>query len=248
MFVYCNPFLVRITSMSSCVNMLRCIKNIRISLYLNSNILILLIISILYSYSSAFGNEVRTIELVIENVIYETEEGYISTDKGEFELPNPSTEIAMDNTTFNLLIINLKRVIGKRSVLYVYDKTVVGVSSEADKINFIPGYKKRKKTVYKAQPSKIKTVLNRWESDTYMLSAKTSDGIFCVFNNYEVSDYYEKIYRKLREHGDMESSLNIKVTIFYHRIDDSYECQGEIEDIDFADVKHEKFEKNQRVK
>jgi hypothetical protein len=196
-------------------------------------ILLFVVVFIFYYCLPTEGNELRKIKLVVKNVVYETEEGYISTDKGTFALPNPSTEVAMRDTTFAILIDNLKRVIGKESVLYIDGDTVVGISSESEGINFVPEYKKRKKIVYALPPLKISTILKHWDLDTYRLSIRTPDGTFCIFNTFEVSDYYKKVYRKLRARYGPETNLDAQITILYHEIESPNECVGEIEDIEF---------------
>jgi hypothetical protein len=170
---------------------------------------------------------------VITNVVYETEEGYIVTTVGNYALPNPSTEVFMENTVFSSLIDNLKRTIGKESVLHVYNDTVVGIASESAGIDFFPEYKLKKKKIYSSSPLKISTRLNRWDVDSYRLTIKTNDGSFCIFNNFEVSDYYKKVFGKLKEKYDMGINLDTEINIIYHKIENSFECKGEIEDVEF---------------
>jgi len=189
--------------------------------------------SMMCTYIYAECQDIVQVDLVINKVVYETEEGYVSTSKGIFLLPGSSTEIAMDTQAFTALIKNLTRLIGKQSIFYVHGRTVVGVASESQGFIFTPEYKKREKTIYVSPPLRISTILRYWDADTYRISARTIDGIFCVLNTFEVSDYYRKVYQKLDGHSKMQVESDIKVTILYHKIEDSYECQGEIEDIEF---------------
>lgn len=195
--------------------------------------LIVNIFLITYCSSSVATNNVKKEKVVIKNVVYETEEGYVVTNKGVYALPNPSTEVVIENAAFTILVDSLKRVTGKEAVLYIHNDTVVGISSESEGINFVPEYKKRKKIVYSSPPLKISTTLKRWDADSYRLSIITNDGTFCIFNTFEVSDYYKKVFGKLKKYYGMGIILDAKITILYHKIENSYECQGEIEDIEF---------------
>lgn len=194
---------------------------------------LIVIVFIFYYCPFAKAYEVKKIKVVVENVVSETEEGYVSTNKGIFDLPSLFTEIDIENTKLDLLIDNLKKIIGKESVLYVDGNTVVGIFSESQKIEFMPNYRKREKKKYTLLPLKISTKLTYWNTDSYRLSIRTSDGTFCIFNTFEVSDYYNKVYKKLKEHYKEKVVVNAKIIIFYHKIEDSYECQGEVEDVEF---------------
>ena len=193
---------------------------------------LLLILLLLCTGFSANDDQSKKIDVLIKKVVYETEEGYVLTDKGSFLLPNPSTEIAMEATAFDGLIANLKRAIGKQSTVYVYDNVVVAISSENAGINFKPEYKKRQKKIYTSPPIKITTTMQRWEADSYRLSIKTLDGVFCIFNTFVVKDYHEKVHQKLKTCCKMGADLEVKLTIKYHKNEGSYECPGEIEDIE----------------
>lgn len=195
---------------------------------------LLVLIFILFSLVIAKSAGVKKIDLVIRSVVYETEAGFVTTDKGAFKLPSASTEVTMESADFTLLITKLKSLVGKQSVVYIYNSTViVGVSSKEEGFSFTPEYKKKQKKVYKTPPLKLTTTIQRWDADTYRLSIKTLSGTFCIFNDFEVSDYYNKVYRKLKEHYQIQTDINAKAIVFYHKIENSYECQGEIEDIEF---------------
>lgn len=190
-----------------------------------------------YAPIAANDDKVVKIDVSIIKVVYETEEGYVLTDKGSFMLPNPSTEIEMDPIKFDLLINNLKRLIGKRSTLYAYDNAVVGISSKSDGINYVPEYKKRKKKVYTSPPIEIETTMQRWDIDSYRLSLVTRDGIFCIFNTFAAIDYYNRVQRKLKVCCQSGADANVKILIKYHKNEGSYECPGEIEDIELLKTK-----------
>ena len=190
------------------------------------SVVFLMIISCL----PAQGSQVSTINVVIKDVVYETEEGFVSTDKGSFMLPESSTEIEMDPKTYDLLITNLKLAQNKPSTLYIYDNTVVGIVSEG--LNFKPEYKKRQKKVYTSPPKVITTTMESWDRDTYRLSINTKDGIFCVPNDFEYKDYYEKVHKNLQGCCKENANINTRVTIKYHKVEDSDECPGEVEDIE----------------
>lgn len=186
--------------------------------------------------SSGFSDDKESkIIAVIEKVVYETEEGYVVTNQGTFALPNPSTEVMMADTTSISLINKLQQVIGQEAILYIYDETIVGITSKNKGINFIPKYTKRKKMVYSSPPLSKTTVMNWWDVDTYRLSIKTCDGMFCIFNNYEVSDYRKKVFDKLHRRCEHGKEVSVKIIILYHENKDSYECPGEIEDIEFVE-------------
>jgi len=181
----------------------------------------------------ANDDKVVKIDAFIKNVVNETEEGYVLTDKGSFLLPNPSTEIEMDPKKFDLLIAYLKRLIGKQTTLYIYDNAVVALFSENDGINYKPTYRKRQKKTYTTPPIEIKTVMKRWEIDSYRLSIITRDGVFCIFNTFAVRDYYDRVYRKLKTCCKVGETLEVSLSIKYHKNEGSYECPGEIDDIEF---------------
>jgi hypothetical protein len=172
--------------------------------------------------------------IIIKEVVYETEEGYVSTDKGLFQIPNPSNEIELEAKDFSLLVENLERLKDAQSTLYLYDDIVIGVSSSGSfEINFRPQYKKKEKIIYdSSRGEKILTNLLNWETDSYRLSIITSDGIFCVSNDFEFKDYREKIYKKLKEYCKEDTDVNIPVLIKYEK-EDSYECPGAAMDIEF---------------
>jgi hypothetical protein len=77
----------------------------------------------------AMGNEVNEVNVVLDSVNYETEEGYVITNEGVFYLPNPRTEVYIKTSLFDILLIKLKLVIGKKATLSIYENTVVGISS-----------------------------------------------------------------------------------------------------------------------
>jgi len=177
-------------------------------------------------------NKVKTI---IKEVVWETEEGYIITNDRTYNLPNISTEVKMEDTAFTNLINSLKQAIGQESILYIYNETIVGLTSKDKNIIFTPKYTKRKKIIYNSPPLIKKTIMNSWDADTYRLSIKTSDGVFCVSNSYEVSDYYKKVIDKLSRHYEHGQDLKVKITILYHSHENCYECIGEVEDIKFME-------------
>lgn len=189
---------------------------------------------IIVSYFSfdAEANEINKIKLVLTKIVYETEEGYVSTNIGNIALPNPSTEIYLDSSSLALLVNNLNKYKGKEIALYIDSNTVVGISVESDGFSFAPKYIKKTKITYNVPPFKISTKLRHWYTDTYRLSLITNNGTFCIFNAFEVSDYYKRVYDKLKKSLDTESNLNVDITIYYQKIEDSSECVGEIEDIE----------------
>lgn len=195
--------------------------------------IIFFVVLVLFCHCCGICGESRQIKAVVKDVIYETEEGFVSTSRGEFALPNPSTEVFMDGHSLTILIQGLKKRLGKESVLCLDGKTVVGISAENGGTDIFPAYRKKQKIVYSKPPVTISTILKRWEADTYRLMLATSDGVFCVFNEFEVSDYYRSVHEKLKACGAPETNLDIKVLIFYHKIENSYECRGEIERIEF---------------
>jgi len=105
------------------------------------------------------------------------------------------------------------------------------ISSESEGIKFSPEYEKRTKKIYANRPVKVSTVITLVIVDTYGISIKTPSGDYCIFNDFEFSDYYKKVYNKLKKFLRRADKLNIKADIFYHKIENSYECIGEVEDI-----------------
>jgi hypothetical protein len=195
--------------------------------------LFVLTIILAYCCRSGSGNGIKHENMIIENVIYETEEAYTKTNRGYYALPNPRTAVYMDDSTFFELVAAIKQVIGKEVTVYIDDSTIVGISSNINGVNFIPSYKKRSKIIYDIIPEKVNTILYWWDSDSYRITITTRDGTFCVLNTYEVSDYYKKVHEILKAHCEITKDYEIQVTIFYHKIDNSYECKGEVEKIEF---------------
>lgn len=173
---------------------------------------------------------VRRLSVMLKEVVYETEEGSVITDHGSFRLPGPATKVEMASSGLSLLTEKLIRLTGKKVVLCLDDDVVVGVSNNQG-IHCVPHYKVRKKIVYATSPLRISTTLVSWDADTYRLSLNTKDGIFCISNDYEVSDYYRKVYAKLSTQIGGNVRANTVIAILYHPEESDEECRGEVEDV-----------------
>lgn len=179
-------------------------------------------------------------EVIIKDVVDGTEEGYVLTDKGIYGLPGPGDEAQMEYKPLSILCENLKKAKDQKTTLYLYNNIIVGILSDNKSVNFKPDFTKRQKLIYTSPPLEIKTTMKKWNDDTYMLSIVTVDGTFCIDNSYDVVDYYNKVYQKLVGHYKKGEDLNVIIQLKYHKIEDGYECQGDIEDINFDVNKVEK--------
>jgi hypothetical protein len=192
-----------------------------------------LLFLILFCYGlSPNNNKINKIDLTIERVNSATEEGFILTNKGSFLLPDVTNEVEMEYSILNLLIKNLREATDHQSTIFLYDNIIVGILSESQNIDFKPDFTIREKKIYISSPVLITTTMKKWDADTFRLSVETTDGTFCIYNEYEVKDYYNKAYQILNKYYKMGENLNEIITLKYHKIHDSYECQGEIEDIE----------------
>jgi hypothetical protein len=127
----------------------------------------------------------------------------------------------------------LKQAIGQKIRIFLDKDVIIGISSIKNDVKYFPNIKEKAKKVYKADAQIIHTILNWWDNDTYRISIVTRDGTFCIFNIYEVSNYYEKNLRILKQHCKINKETKADVIIYYHKIDNSDECKGEVENIEF---------------
>jgi hypothetical protein len=203
------------------------IKKYLIVLILSQNIFFL------HSFLMAKNAVYKSKVVLINKVVYETENAYIVTSSGEFFLPNQSTAVCMDDSSFSKLIMLLKQAIGQKIRIFLDKDVIIGISSIKNDVKYFPNIKEKAKKVYKADAQIIHTILNWWDNDTYRISIVTRDGTFCIFNIYEVSNYYEKNLRILKQHCKINKETKADVIIYYHKIDNSDECKGEVENIEF---------------
>ncbi len=178
------------------------------------------------------NSPVSIVNAQVVDVVYETETGYVSTDEGDIRLPDKATEIDIADEEFISLIDSLKTVIGARALLHIRDGILVGFETENHDMAVLPSFKLRTKKVYSQPPDTITTTMLRWEMDTYRLSIFTSDGTYCIQDDYVVNDYYDNVRRKLEKYCKMQDKVRIRVTIKFHDGQSSYECAGEVEDIE----------------
>ena len=61
----------------------------------------------------------------------------------------------------------------------------------------------------------------------------TSNGTYCIDNDYKYSDYHTKVYKKLISKIKMNEKTSLKIDVFFHKLSNDDGCTGAIEDIQF---------------
>ena len=145
---------------------------------------ILLFLLILAQCARGDSRGTDTLEVTVKDVVSETEEGFVSTDKGMFALPASFNAVAMDDSSFNKLVLGLKQSIGPNATVSLVDSAVVGISCPARNLVMLPQFTMRKQKTYDSAPTMVKTKLLWWDEDSYGLTVVTSDGRYCVFHEY----------------------------------------------------------------
>jgi hypothetical protein len=201
-------------------------------------VILSLTLSCIWNPNEAEGGRVQKIACTIQEAVTKTEEGYVVTDKGTFLLTGRNTEVILEDEDADKIDGLLHTLIGKRCTLHLYtyglyhEKAVVGIQHTASGTSLLGRYRVQERRTYTSPALELKTVLLRWNQDTYRLTVRTKDGELQIPNEYEFRNYQERVKEKLRRRCPADTDVSIPITVIYHDLGDR-DWPWYLEDIKF---------------
>lgn len=168
-------------------------------------------------------------------IFWETEGPYIQSGSQLYALPSEETAIRVTYEDAEKLVAFLRkhceRTPGCELTFETETRAVMAAKAPGGQ-SVAVAYRPSSKERYPGQPRTVRTRLLGWSWDTFTLSARTSNGTFCIPNSYAWKDYQDRVFKALSRFGGQEAALDAAVTLTVHpAVTPSEDCQGYLADV-----------------
>ena len=171
------------------------------------------------------------------NVVWETESPYVESGKQVFALPSNETAAVSKKYSEMEEFVNFLRshcgdTPGCELTYETETRAVIAAKSSSGESMTLP-FTIQDKQSYPGEQRTISTVLRSWDYDTYTLKVFTSEGIYCIPNDYAWSGYQNRIKKALSRLGESEAIINRDVVLKVHpfKESDGDDCKGYLADV-----------------
>jgi hypothetical protein len=174
--------------------------------------------------------ETKTVRVGPLDVVWETEGPFVKSGEQLLALPSNETvvEVTYDNAErlVTFLREHCENTPGCELTYETETKAVVSATTPSGQTQSIP-YTVRTKQAYPGAAQEVRATLTSWENDTFALWVATTEGTYCIPNDYVWSDYSDRAYAVLSGLGKPSTDLKQNVVLTVHPFaEPGDDCKG----------------------